>query len=198
MAVSLSTELDAVNTMLQSIGESPVNTLDQSGVVDATLALTILTETSRDVQARSWHFNTERAYTLHPQAFAPFYIYAPANVLWLDASDESLDIVVRGDKLYDKARHSFEFDGPVKVDMTLMLAFAELPQAARSYITIRAARIFQHRLVGSEALHDFHERDEFQALVALRRAENSRSDRNLLTDSYDVSRVLDRRPRSWR
>lgn len=196
MPTTLTTELEAVNSLLLAIGESPVNTLDSSGVVDAVLARQVLTDTSREVQSRSWHFNTERNLTLHPQAFQPFHIYVPANVLWLDAVDTRIDVVVRGDKLYDKARHSIEFEGPVTVDMTLMLAFDQLPQTARTYITVRAARLFQTRMVGSDTLHGFHERDEFQALVNLRRAENQRADRNILTGNFDVYRVLDRRP--WR
>ena len=39
MAPTLTSELDAVNTMLSTIGESPINSLDDiSGVVDAVIA----------------------------------------------------------------------------------------------------------------------------------------------------------------
>jgi len=41
--LQLTTELEAVNTMLMSIGESPVNTLDNPGVVDESLKRSLAT-----------------------------------------------------------------------------------------------------------------------------------------------------------
>ena len=52
MQQTATTELEAINTMLSVIGESPVNTVDGSGVVDAVLARQILHEVSRHVQSR--------------------------------------------------------------------------------------------------------------------------------------------------
>ena len=43
------TQLQAVNSMLSTIGEAPVNSLS-SGLVDAETAETVLNEVSRDVQ----------------------------------------------------------------------------------------------------------------------------------------------------
>ena len=48
------TELEAVNIMLSTIGEAPVNNLD-SGLVDAETAETILKNVSRDVQLSLIH-----------------------------------------------------------------------------------------------------------------------------------------------
>lgn len=196
--LQLTTELEAVNTMLMSIGESPVNTLDNPGVVDAVLAKSTLDEVNREVQSRGWHFNTERNYKLVPEAFSPFNIYVPNGTLYLDAVDPNIDVVTRGNpaRLYDKRNHTYEWASPVFVDMVVLLEFENLPQTARSYITIRAARLFQTRVVGSETLHGFHEQSEFQALLALKRAESARADRNLLTGNYGVYRVLDRKASS--
>ena len=65
MANATTTELEAVNIMLSSIGEAPVNSLS-SGLVDAELAQTTLHNVSREVQAAGWSFNTEynRSYAL--------------------------------------------------------------------------------------------------------------------------------------
>ena len=57
------TSLAAVNSMLSTIGEAPVNSL-QSGLVDAETAETILNEVSRSVQAYGWNFNSEPDYTV--------------------------------------------------------------------------------------------------------------------------------------
>jgi hypothetical protein len=44
------TELEAVNTILSTIGESPVSSLGDQMTVDAVLAQNILHEVSREVQ----------------------------------------------------------------------------------------------------------------------------------------------------
>uniref|UniRef100_UPI0040473467 hypothetical protein n=1 Tax=Shewanella sp. TaxID=50422 RepID=UPI0040473467 len=51
-------KLDAVNTMLSSIGEAPVSSLS-SGLIEAEIAETILDTIDREVQSMGWHFNTE-------------------------------------------------------------------------------------------------------------------------------------------
>ena len=60
MIVLPTTELEAVNVMLSNIGESPVNTLEDDNVIDATVARTILKSISREVQALGWNFNTDK------------------------------------------------------------------------------------------------------------------------------------------
>ena len=58
------TELEAVNILLTTIGEAPVNTLTGNQVTDVSIANQVLNEVSREVQSQGWHFNTEqRVYT---------------------------------------------------------------------------------------------------------------------------------------
>mgnify|MGYP001400660828 CR=1 FL=1 len=59
MALTATTKLEAVNLMLSTIGEAPVNSLT-SGLVDAELAETILASVSKAVQSEGWNFNTEK------------------------------------------------------------------------------------------------------------------------------------------
>jgi hypothetical protein len=56
MAVTLTSKLDAINSMLIGIGEAPVNTLN-SGLQEAEVAEVILNTISREVQAAGWSFN---------------------------------------------------------------------------------------------------------------------------------------------
>ena len=56
MAENSTTELEAVNTLLHSIGEASVNSLTNLPI-DGTQAKNILTEVSREVQATGYHFN---------------------------------------------------------------------------------------------------------------------------------------------
>ena len=184
------TKLEAVNIMLSSIGDAPVNSLT-SGLVDAEMAETILDATSRDVQSQGWHFNTEINLTLAQLANGEVPI--PSNCLKVDqiAGQSARDLIQRGRKLYDRNNHTFIIGESVKVDMVLLLDFEELPEAARRFVTLKAARVFQDRAVGSAELHGFQEKDEMRAWVEMKDAEADTADYSIF-DNYGVSRVLDR------
>jgi hypothetical protein len=183
------TKLEAVNIMLSSIGETPVNSLT-SGLVDAEIAETILNATNRDVQSRGWHFNTERSFKLASKPITG-EVVLPNNCLKADTVDRKLDYVQRGKKLYDKTNHTFNIGKTVEVDMVMLLDFEDTPEAARRYVALKAARVFQDRVVGSSDLHGFQEKDEIFAAIELADAEADTGDYNIF-DNYGVSRVLDR------
>lgn len=192
MSLTPTSELEAVNLMLSIIGESPVNSLTTSGVADASLAYQILSFASREVQLVGWHWNTEVDYPINCDSNG--YLTLPANTLKVDTSgvSGSLDLIQRGNRLYDRVNHTFTFTDSVNVDIVLLLTFDELPEAARSYIAIRAARQFQQRVIGSEVLEAFSSRDEYTAIAALKQAECETGDYNVLTDNWSVARVLTR------
>lgn len=188
-----STKLEAINTMLSVIGESPVNTLDDNGVVDAVMARNILEGVDREVQSRGWHWNTEDTYSLAP-TFPDGELILPANTLRVDTvyPHQDIDVVQRGLRLYDRTNHTYQFTKALRVDLVVALAWENMPEAARRYITIRAARTFQDNVVGSETLSRFTQRDELRALAVLMDAEAETADLNVLTGNYSVYRVLDR------
>ena len=192
--LSPTTELEAINTMLSTIGESPVNAVEDTGNVDVVIARQILQTASREVQARGWHFNTEKNYTITPDSEG--YLVLPNTVLKVDTvyPDSSKDVVVRGSRLYDREKHTYVFTDAVKVDMTILLTFDELPAVARNYVTIRASRIFQERVVGSDTLHAFNSQDEARAMVSLMEYEADTADLNILSGNYSVYRILGDRP----
>jgi hypothetical protein len=195
MALSMTSELDAVNIMLGTIGESPINSLDAAtGVVDAVTARAILSEVSVQVQEEGWHFNTDYEFVLTP-ALNTKEIYVAANTIEVDASAydrNDIDVAIRGNRLYDRKNKTYQFEQSIKADLTILLEFNELPQAARHYITVRAARVFQQRVVGSETLGSFTEKDEARALRSMRRYESKTADYNILTGNYSVMRTIDR------
>lgn len=174
------TKLEAVNTILSVIGEAPINTLSPPGFPAASMALAVLEEVNRAVQTQGWNFNTETDVELTPDVNQE--ILLPDNILDID-SIEGRNLVERQNKLYDKDENTFLFDDPVKVEWKLLLDFEEIPEAARHYITIRAARVFQNRQVGSEVLNSFTEQDELKAMVGIRRYQTRSLDSNLLTGS---------------
>lgn len=193
MALTAITELEAINTMLHTIGESPINSLtDAANVVDAVTAKAVLREITVAVQEPGWHFNIEKNFVCPPTATGE--IIVPPNAVSVTASgpDASLDLAMRGQRLYDRTHHTYTFEKSITVDMILLLPFDELPQAVRYYIAIRAARVFQQRVVGSDTLGGFTEKDEARARADLRKFEADTSKYNILNGSYSVARTLNR------
>lgn len=156
------TLLGAVNSLLSAIGETPVNSLDGPLPGDVALALNTLVEVSRAVQSEGWVCNTEHDHTLLPDSSG--VITVPLNTLKTIFHDPSTAYVTaRGTRLYDLANHTYRFDGPVSLTLVTFLSFPDLTETLRRYITVKAARVFQDKSVGSPTLHGFHERDELEA-----------------------------------
>jgi len=185
-------ELEAINTILSVIGESPISSLSEiSSVADAITAQSILSETARQVQTKGWHFNTEKDFELSPETYSK-EIIVPTNALRVDpmGADSGVDAVQRGGRLYDRKNHTYQFNTSIKCDLVILLPFEQLPQAARHYVTIKAARIFQSRTVGSDALYEFTALDEKDALLDLKRNEGITGDYNILRSNPTVFRSL--------
>lgn len=174
------TELDAVNAMLISIGEQPVNTLEVTDNAEVSIARSILHQVSRQTQAVGLLCNSEKNYPLPVDVDG--YIRLPANTLKVDATDSSIDVVMRGRRLYDRKNHTYKFKDTVYVDIVFFLPFEDLPQVARDYITIRAIRVFQSRVVGSETLYAFTAKDEMDAYMAMVQEEVDHGDYNMLNN----------------
>ena len=192
-ALIATTELDSVNIMLGTIGESPISSLtsDQS-MVDVAIARGILLEVTKQVQEEGWDYNTEIQWVLTPDNTGT--IYLPVNCIQIDvskiSSDPSILITSRGGKVYDRLNHTFTFTSPVTVDMIVLISFDDMPESSRHYITIRASRVFQQRVVGSDTLMGFTEKDEARARAALKKLDGDNSQYNILSGSYSVARTL--------
>lgn len=191
--MATTTQLDAVNTMLSAIGEAPVNSLS-SGLVEAEIAETILNTVDREVQSMGWHFNTElnKSYAQNSSG----EIVLGTDILRADATLEanSPDLVQRGLKMYDRKNHTFNVGASTKLDVVVQLNFDDLPEVCKRYITLRATRIFQDRIVGSNTLHDFQIKDEERAMFELKEFDKAADDHNIF-DNYDTFSIIDRQGR---
>lgn len=188
-----STELEAVNEMLAVIGESPVTTLESDEFVDATVARNLLHRVSRTVQTKGWSFNTISHFPLSPDSNGD--IFVPNNTLKIDQHpqfDSRFDTVMRGQRMFDKKSLSFKFTEGLTFEIVQFLAFDEIPEAFRTFITIRAARIFQVRMIGSETMTKLTEEEEHQAWIEALNSDGEVADYTMLDGSWDVARVLER------
>lgn len=184
------TKLDAVNICLSTMGEPTVNTLD-GAAVDAQMASDLIDETSRSVQGIGWHWNRE-VHTLSPNVASQ--IILPANTIRVDTIDDSksTDVVQRGGKLFDVENSTYTFTDPLKVEIYVQLSFEDIPFAAKQFITMRAARLLQQRLLGSETLYKFSAQDEQRAWAVLMQEECETADGNMLYDSWQTRSIVTR------
>jgi len=184
---TLTSKLNAVNTMLGYITEAPVNSIADTAALppSAAIAKGILDEVSREVQQDGWHFNTAQNYTLEANNNNEFVL--PDNTLQVDSVDQTYDVVQRGTKLFDRENYTSEFTvEELEVDITFLLDFEELPEQARRYITLKASRVFANRLIGSREIESLIYRDEIMAKASMQEAEGNNSDRTIF-DNYDAA-----------
>lgn len=188
------TKLDAVNGMLMSIGQAPVNTLQNTNIRDVNTSILTLDMTLRDVLEQGWWFNTDCDWSLTPDINDNILI--PAGALAVDPTDPYYDYVERYDngtlKLYDRKERTFVIKDKVKCDITWAFEFEECPQVVRSYVYIRAARIWQTQVIASEILFKFTELHEREALAALKRRSRKNADRNILSSATQENIILSR------
>ncbi len=188
------TELEAVNTILSTIGEAPLSTLTGSLPVDGTTAKNILSEISREVQSAGWHFNCH--YKVDLSRDSNDKIPLGTDVLRVELNDKydksSYDVVQRDSYLYNLAKNEETFEQDF-TDNTIiyLLDFIKLPEQARRYITIRAARVFHDRTLGANTIHKFSSEDEARSLAVMRQAEAATAD-NSIFNSYLTNYIVNR------
>lgn len=145
-----STELDAVNYILMSVGESPVNTLDTQSP-EVAIAQNTLRQICREVQSEGWVYNTEYEFPFNVDTNDEVII--PPTVLQLDVNryqhHDTYDVVRRNGKLYDRYSHSYKFPNlqTLYCDVVWFFEFPDIPQVFRDYIAARASRVAAGRMV---------------------------------------------------
>ncbi len=178
-------KLKAINSMLGHIGESPVNSISSTAAlpVSVSTAIIILDEISTEVQSEGWHFNTETGVKYTP---TDGVITISEDIIQFDPIDTSVDVVQRGTTLFDRKNNTTTFTSDLTVNQMRLLAWDSLPEVARRYITLKASRVFQGRIIGSRELEALIARDEYVARANLLEADGSTSDQTIF-NNYDTS-----------
>ena len=192
MAVAETTELECINIMLAAIGEAPINSLLGTLPVDARIAQSTLTEVNKSVQSEGWSFNTETDVTLTRDGSN--HVNLPSNVLRVDANihqHPTIDPIQRGLKLYDRQNNKYEFEEDLICTVVYFRDFSEIPEPARYYMNIKAARLFVDRLVGDQALRTYNKEDETRARAILMETDLANGDHNMLRGDPSLTNVFD-------
>ena len=191
MAVAATTELECINIMLAAIGEAPINTLTGTLPVDAVTAQKTLNEINKDVQNEGWSFNQEFNVVLTRDGTNQIAI--GTDMLKVDANvfdHPTIDVVQRGLKMYDRKNNTYVFDTDLTCNVTYFRNFDEIPESARRYINIRAARVFVDRLVGDDGLRTYTAQDEARARANLMENDMDNADHNVLSGDPNLNNAM--------
>jgi len=192
--LSTTSELDAVNMMLQVVGESPIDTLDENTLIESGMALRVLRSESRALQLKGWHFNTDEHMTLLPHVTTGEIALPPTTLsITFQEADKDGALVYRAGKVYDRRAQTFAIGRKVYADLVLLLPFEDMPEPARNFVSIRSCRRFQDSQLGDSSLHQFGAQDELNAWSEFLSREAEDSDYNINRDSPSVRIVTIRR-----
>jgi hypothetical protein len=180
------TKLDAVNLMLASIGQSPVNTLTGTLPKDVNKAVYALDNALREVLTQGWSFNSDTEYPMSVDGTGRMQIDPTYGEDYVPRYDSSAPA---GMFLYDTSKRSFnEFATTVDVDIVWAFEFEQVPQHCRQYVATKAARKFQAGIMASAILHQFTRDDEAEAYATFRRVEKRQKKYNINKHSIATHR----------
>lgn len=181
------TLLDAVNVLLENIGEQPVNTLENQQIADARIAERTLLEFHKEGQIKGWSWNTEYNYRFDKDTNTN-KITVPENLVRFsgDLYGYAGRFQLRGQTIYDRDKRTSILGADVThlyADVIWLLSWNDVPEAYNRWVTIRAARVFASRVLGSDSLLRYTLKDEQDAQTTLERMEQQVENANILTGS---------------
>jgi len=160
------TELEAINRMLASIGQAPVNSVDQANP-DVAICSRTLKQVSQEVQSEGWTFNRVYNFMQQPAKFGVIRIRpSTANgdvdyIMQMDLSHDSLfsrnktaiaKLKQGGDGicLYNLTDATFNWGSePIEVDKIYYFAdIGSLPPPCQNYIISKASAMMSFQTVG--------------------------------------------------
>lgn len=194
---TLSTEpttlLQAVNALLLSVGKTSTDSLlDADTDPDVRDAFECISRASAQVQGKGWYWNTE-TFTIQPSVGTGF-LALPDNVLKATPKRftpvwSTSQLVARGNRLYDLKAHSFIFTKSADVECVLSLAFEDMPQAARWYLTCTAGKAFGVGKYPATGTYRFTDDEEKKAEVRALQEDTDLRDTTLPESSPHFARM---------
>lgn len=187
--MSFLTQLDVINEMLASLGESPLNSLDEDHPLTAA-GVRMLRIASHREQAKSWWFNKELT-LLTPDVTGT--IYTPTDTIRVDPQDTGLHFVQRGRRLYKAhapaVEDKYKFTNPVTCWLVRLLPFEDLPPSAQILVSCAAQKDFQKAYDADRLKYEQITQDYREAWMTLN-AEHIRSQSVNLLRRPSTARVL--------
>ena len=182
--ISTDTELSAVNSILGSIGQSPITSLLGTALQNPEISFikNLLDQVNKDVQTSGWHFNTQHRVKQSPDAQGNYVV--PQNSILYDISDGQIDrdtdVTKINGKLYDLVHQTDVFTKDYYFDIITLYKFADVPPAIQRYIISRAAVRAATQLVSNSDLVKLLKLEEEQAKANALNYETEQGDYNFM------------------
>lgn len=127
------TELDVVNDCLSTLGELPVNELDDEHVLIAA-ARRCFKQVNLREQSKQWWFNTE---FVKLTTDADSHVFTPSDAIRCDPIEREYPYVQRGRRLYDPNDATYKIKHPwVVCRLVRSVVFEDLPPSAQIVVSI--------------------------------------------------------------
>lgn len=175
-------ELSAVNHIIGTIGEAPIDTIDNMTDVDAINAYSILQHISRQEQARGWTFNKISHFVLNPDTNNNRIPWHSDYLFLKDNAGHKL--IKHGDFVKDLTTNSLIFKEALDVEAVVFVPFEYLPEAMKNYILTKACFVFQSRYFGDDALTKITQAQIQEAWQYLQEYEIDNNSFSMLDNTY--------------
>lgn len=182
------TRLEAVNRILMSMGELPVDDLENP-LTEVELALKHIDMANAEVQLDGWYFNTESVSLIPDEKGNVLIPYDAVKVINLPYG-----FVVVSGRVYDDINKTFNINKKVKCSVVKLMDFEDIPMAFALWITLRAAKKYQNNTLTSASLANNLEREELEAMLLAKKEHRQIARPNLKGTSagYHIQKVLRR------
>ena len=183
MSIGLITELEVVNDVLSTTGDSPVQSLDD-GYQPVFIIKKMINNISRDMQSMNYWFNTEYGVTLDVNTESNT-IVLPFNLLKFEPEDARY--INRGLTVYDRLARTTTITAPIVADISVMLEFNQLPQEARKFIQAKCKQQYNNEFLGDNSIKRDLAIDLQEAKINLDRTHIENENVNILDSSRSNS-----------
>lgn len=129
--------LTVLNQMLGTMGEAPLNTLEDPHTFRGA-CLSRLDSENRRIQAKGWWFNMEEV-TLNPMLDTRISLSGDT----ISVRTPSRNVIQRGRYLYDLEGGTPFFTSSLDVELIRLVPFESLPESAAQYVAASAVLKFQ-------------------------------------------------------
>ena len=191
ISLEYSTELGAVNEIIGSIGEPPVNSLEGEPNADVVNARRLLYNANREVQSKGWTFNIEEGVELLPDVFSNMIMY-DSDILNMRDSQTATPYVNIGGYVYDRINRVDRFDGPITVNIIRMRTLDEMPECFKRWIILKASAKFAQASFGDPDTVQLILADVEQARIDCNEYELDYGNYNALSGDLYITQALNR------
>lgn len=157
-SIDSSDELQAVNDILEVIGQAPVSSLRNQSDLDVSTARRMLSGENRKIQSKGWGFNIEKNVELLPDVYSGVISYNPSYLSVLDPSAATI-YINRNGTVYDTVAQTNRFDAAIYVNLIVARPLSEMPHCFKEWIICSAAKRFNNSRFGDvDVANDLRER----------------------------------------